>query len=129
MFWAKYDQSYDDQHTGRFAWGNFAKRGSHGSAMLLEINLRREFDDIIDDGVLLDYRIAGHDVDCKYSQSDGKWTALSSVSSSSCCSSRSPGAAFILFLAADVRLTARDVRKRTGSHAYRFSYVGWSWRV
>jgi hypothetical protein len=42
---------------------------------LLEINLRREFDDVIDDGIdlHLDYRIRGHDTDCKYSQKMGGW--------------------------------------------------------
>jgi hypothetical protein len=42
---------------------------------LLEINLRREFTDVIEDGVShhLDYRIRGHDTDCKYSQKMGHW--------------------------------------------------------
>ena len=40
---------------------------------LLEINLRREFTDVIADGVLLDYRILDEDIDCKYSQSMGGW--------------------------------------------------------
>jgi hypothetical protein len=39
----------------------------------LEINFRREFSDLIDDGAHLDYLIEGEEVDCKYSQSMGGW--------------------------------------------------------
>lgn len=70
---ATFDQLYDGQHTGRYRWEQLFKTEKTHFGTLLEINLRREFDDIIDDGSLLDYRIAGSDVDCKYSQSDGGW--------------------------------------------------------
>ncbi|MEI2820933.1 MAG: NaeI family type II restriction endonuclease [Marmoricola sp.] len=39
----------------------------------MEINFRREFSDLIDDGAHLDYLIEGEEVDCKYSQSMGGW--------------------------------------------------------
>lgn len=68
-----FDQLYDGQHTGRYRWDQLFKTEKTHFGTLLEINLRREFDDVIDDGVLLDYRISGSDVDCKYSQSDGGW--------------------------------------------------------
>jgi len=68
-----FDQLYDGQHTGRYRWDQLFKTEKTHFGTLLEINLRREFDDIIEDGVLLDYRIAGHDIDCKYSQTDGGW--------------------------------------------------------
>ncbi len=38
---------------------------------LVEINLHREFE--FEDGAFLDYRIAGEEVDCKYSQRLGGW--------------------------------------------------------
>ena len=44
---------------------------------MFEIQLRRAFDDVIDDvpdgTSLLDYRVRGHDIDCKYSQSMNGW--------------------------------------------------------
>ena len=73
VFRATYDQLYDGQHTGRFSWDQLFKTEKTHYGTLLEINLRREFDDVIDDGVLLDYRIRGHDIDCKYSQNLGGW--------------------------------------------------------
>ena len=68
-----YDQLYDGQRTGRFRWDQLFKTEKTHYGTLIEINLRREFDDVIDDGELLDYRVAGHEIDCKYSQTDGGW--------------------------------------------------------
>ncbi|WP_220093640.1 NaeI family type II restriction endonuclease [Flexivirga caeni] len=68
-----FDQLYDGQHTGRYRWDQLYKTEKTHFGTLLEINLRREFRDVIDDGVLLDYRIVGFDIDCKYSQKDGGW--------------------------------------------------------
>ncbi|WP_199240314.1 MULTISPECIES: NaeI family type II restriction endonuclease [Kribbella] len=73
IFRATFDQLYDGQHTGRFRWEQLYKTEKTHYGTLLEINLRREFDDIIDDGKLLDYSINGYDVDCKYSQQMGGW--------------------------------------------------------
>lgn len=73
VFRATFDQLYDGQHTGRFRWDQLFKTEKTHYGTLLEINLRREFDDMIDDGVLLDYQVLGHDIDCKYSQSMGGW--------------------------------------------------------
>ncbi|GAB4005251.1 NaeI family type II restriction endonuclease [Nocardioides ultimimeridianus] len=73
VFRATYDQLYDGQHTGRFRWEQLYKTEKTHFGTLLEINLRREFTDVITDGVLLDYRILDEDIDCKYSQSMGGW--------------------------------------------------------
>lgn len=73
IFRATFDQLYDGQHTGRFRWEQLFKTEKTHYGTLLEINLRREFDDVIDDGVLLDYRVHGHDIDCKFSQKMGGW--------------------------------------------------------
>lgn len=73
VFRATYDQLYDGQHTGRFRWDQLYKTEKTHFGTLLEINLRREFTDVIADGVLLDYRILDEDIDCKYSQSVGGW--------------------------------------------------------
>lgn len=73
VFRDTFDQLYDGQHTGRFRWEQLFKTEKTHFGTLLEINLRREFDDVIDDGALLDYRVSGEDIDCKYSQSMGGW--------------------------------------------------------
>lgn len=67
------DQLYDGQHTGRFRWDQLFKTEKTHCGTLIEINLRRAFDDLIDDGDALDYRILGLDIDCKYSQTVGGW--------------------------------------------------------
>lgn len=67
------DQLYDGQRTGRYSWDQLHKTERTHFGTLFEINLRREFDDVIDEGVKLDYRIAGHDVDCKFSQTMYAW--------------------------------------------------------
>lgn len=76
MIRATYDQLYDGQHTGRFRWDQLFKTEKTHFGTLLEINLRREFDDVIDDPIdshALDYSVRGIDVDCKFSQSFGGW--------------------------------------------------------
>lgn len=67
------DQLYDGQRTGRYSWAQLHKTERTHFGTLFEINLRREFDDVIDEGAKLDYLIAGHDVDCKFSQRMGGW--------------------------------------------------------
>lgn len=67
------DQLYDGQRTGRYSWAQLHKTERTHFGTLFEINLRREFDDVIEEGVKLDYRISGHDVDCKFSQRIGGW--------------------------------------------------------
>jgi hypothetical protein len=76
VFRATFDQLYDGQHTGRYSWEQLYKTEKTHYGTLLEINLRREFDDVIDDTAddhPLDYLVCGHDVDCKYSQTPGGW--------------------------------------------------------
>ena len=66
-----FDQLYDGQRTGRYRWDQLFKTEKTHCGTLVEINLQRQFN--FEDGVLLDYRIAGVDVDCKYSQAIGGW--------------------------------------------------------
>ena len=67
------DQLYDGQRTGRYSWAQLHKTERTHFGTLFEINLRREFDDVIDEGASLDYKIAGVDVDCKFSQRMNAW--------------------------------------------------------
>lgn len=66
-----FDQLYDGRRTGRYRWNQLHKTEKTHCGTLLEINLQREF--AFADGETLDYLIAGHEVDCKYSQSLGGW--------------------------------------------------------
>ncbi|MCC7086880.1 MAG: NaeI family type II restriction endonuclease [Pirellulales bacterium] len=65
------DQLYDGLHTGRYRWDQLYKTEKTHCGTLVEINLQREFE--FEDGVAMDYRIDGIEVDCKYSQSIGGW--------------------------------------------------------
>ncbi|WP_235900616.1 NaeI family type II restriction endonuclease [Lolliginicoccus suaedae] len=73
VFRSTFDQLYDGQHTGRYRWDQLYKTEKTHFGTLIEINLRREFRDVLEDGALLDYRIQGLDVDCKFSQRMGGW--------------------------------------------------------
>ncbi len=66
-----FDQLYDGQRTGRYRWDQLHKTEKTHCGTLVEINLHREFK--FGDGDLLDYKIAGCDVDCKYSQTLYGW--------------------------------------------------------
>jgi hypothetical protein len=65
------DQLYDGQHTGRWTYDQLHKTEKTHMGTLVEINLHREFN--FGDGDATDYRIAGIEVDCKYSMSIGGW--------------------------------------------------------
>lgn len=65
-----FDQLYDGQHTGRYHVGQLFKTEKTHFGTLVEINLQREFN--FANGELLDYQIAGHEVDCKFSHT-GAW--------------------------------------------------------
>ncbi|MFF4940868.1 NaeI family type II restriction endonuclease [Micromonospora sp. NPDC000729] len=65
------DQIYDGQRTGRWDYTQLLKTEKTHVGTLVEIWLQREFG--FDDGQDLDYRIAGVDVDCKWSLNLYDW--------------------------------------------------------
>lgn len=65
------DQIYDGQHTGRWNYNQLYKTEKTHVGTLVEINLHRQFG--FADGDATDYRIAGIEVDCKYSMTYGGW--------------------------------------------------------
>ncbi|GAA0993989.1 NaeI family type II restriction endonuclease [Subtercola frigoramans] len=73
IFRATFDQLYDGQRTGRYRWDQLFKTEKTHYGTLIEINLRREFDDILDDGEVLDFRVSDYELDCKYSFRFGGW--------------------------------------------------------
>lgn len=66
-----FDQLYDGQRTGRYKWDQLYKTEKTHYGTLIEINMQREF--AFPDGDVLDFQIAGEEVDCKYSFRDGGW--------------------------------------------------------
>lgn len=66
-----YDMIYNGPETGRFRWSQLMKTEKTHFGTVFEINAQREF--AFDGGYKTDYRIAGHQVDAKWSQSDGGW--------------------------------------------------------
>lgn len=65
------DQVLDGPRTMRFRYSELRKTEKTHVGTVVEINLGKEFD--LADGEQMDYRVAGHDVDCKYSMSFGGW--------------------------------------------------------
>lgn len=70
VFRSTFDQLYDGQHTGRYSVEQLFKTEKTHFGTLIEINLQREFK--LRDGSVLDFNIAGFEVDCKYSHT-GAW--------------------------------------------------------
>jgi Restriction endonuclease NaeI len=68
---ATIDMLLDGRHTGRYRWDQLHKTEKTHAGTLVEINLQREFG--FADGAVLDYLIAGAEVDCKFSQRVGGW--------------------------------------------------------
>ena len=66
-----FDQLYDGQRTGRYDWGQLHKTEKTHFGTVVEINMQREFG--FADGGKLDFKIAGVEVDCKFSQNYAKW--------------------------------------------------------
>ncbi|TQJ31465.1 restriction endonuclease NaeI [Microbacterium sp. SLBN-146] len=66
-----FDQLYDGVRTQRYRWDQLFKTEKTHFGTLAEINLQRQFE--YDDGSKLDFSIAGHEVDAKYSQTPGGW--------------------------------------------------------
>ncbi|MFD3657966.1 NaeI family type II restriction endonuclease [Streptomyces sp. NPDC058620] len=65
------DQLLNGEATGRYDWKSLFKTEKTHAGTIVEINLQREFK--FDDGITMDYLIAGVEVDCKYSQQFGGW--------------------------------------------------------
>ncbi len=65
------DQVLDGPRTMRFRYSDLRKTEKTHVGTIVEINLGKEFG--LADGVQMDYSIAGHDVDCKYSMFIRGW--------------------------------------------------------
>jgi len=66
-----YDMIYNGQETGRYRWDELMKTEKTHFGTLFEINAQREFG--FAGGDATDFRIADHQVDAKWSQTNGGW--------------------------------------------------------
>ena len=71
VFRHTYDMIYNGPETGRFRWSQLMKTEKTHFGTVFEINAQREFK--FEGGDVTDYRIASHQVDAKWSQTDGGW--------------------------------------------------------
>ncbi|MGW4442320.1 NaeI family type II restriction endonuclease [Streptomyces sp. NPDC004682] len=65
------DELLDGQRTGRWAYQHLSKTEKTYLGTAIEVNLTKEF--AIDNGMDLDWSIAGFDIDCKFSKDLGGW--------------------------------------------------------
>ncbi|NQE91581.1 restriction endonuclease [Nocardia terpenica] len=66
-----YDMIYNGAETGRYRWSQLMKTEKTHFGTLFEINAQRAFG--FAGGETTDYRIAGHQIDAKWSQVEGGW--------------------------------------------------------
>jgi hypothetical protein len=65
------DELLDGQRTGRWAYQHLSKTEKTYLGTAIEVNLTKEFE--FANGTDLDWRIAGRDIDCKFSKDLGGW--------------------------------------------------------
>ena len=65
------DELLDGQRTGRWAYQHLSKTEKTYLGTAVEVNLTKEFE--FADGDHLDWKIAGRDIDCKFSKDVGGW--------------------------------------------------------
>lgn len=129
-----FDMLLDGQHTKRFRWDELHKTEKTHAGTLIEINLRREFTHEFADGAEMDYSIDGIEVDCKYSQSFGKWMIPPEAMGYICLGLWANDQAGLwaagVFRVTDRILTVGNNRdgKRTLTAEARDSDVLWLWR-
>lgn len=66
-----FDQAYDGQNSGRWDYRQLNKTEKTHIGTLVQINIHRYL--TLADGLDLDYRVAGVEVDCKWSRMVGEW--------------------------------------------------------
>lgn len=76
VFRATFDQIYDGHLTGRYSVDQLFKTEKTHFGTLIEINHQRELN--LTDGDVLDFKIAGLEVDCKYSHTGAQMLPIES---------------------------------------------------
>lgn len=127
VFRATFDQLYDGQHTGRYRLDQLAKTEKTNFGTLIEINLQREFR--FADGTAMDFRIAGHEVDCKYSHTGAWMLPIESFDQiilvTQASDQKSVWSAGVVRVTEANRRTSENRDKKTGLNAHGRSQITW----
>lgn len=130
VFRETFDQLYDGQHTGRYRLDQLFKTEKTHFGTLIEINIQRELR--FNDGKSLDFSIAGHEVDCKYSHT-GQWMLpLESfeqiVLLTKADDQRSVWSVGLIRVTEEVRRKSENRDRKTGLNAYGKSQITWLYK-
>lgn len=126
-----YDMIYNGQESGRYRWDQLMKTEKTHFGTLLEINAQRQFK--FEGGDATDYRIAGHQVDAKWSQTMGGWMLPPEVfgelalvaTGNDATSSWSLG---LIRITAEFRKEATNRDKKSQLNAFGRDSVQWLWK-
>lgn len=126
-----YDMIYNGQETGRYRWDQLMKTEKTHFGTLFEINAQREFQFL--GGVTTDYRIAGHQVDAKWSQTIGAWMLPPEVFGELALVAtgddyRSAWSLGLIRVTQDVRKESTNRDRKSGLNDYGRRSVHWLWR-
>lgn len=126
-----YDVIYAGQETGRYRWDQLMKTEKTHFGTLFEIFAQREFG--FDGGDSTDYRIAGHEVDAKWSQAYGGWMLppevfgkLALVATGS--DSESRWSVGLVRVSAEARRESVNRDKKSQLNQYGKDSIAWLWR-
>ncbi len=127
VFRATFDQLYDGQHTGRYRLDQLFKTEKTHFGTLTEINLQRELR--LDDGQVLDFSIANHEVDCKYSHTGAWMLPIESfeqiVLVTQADDAKSAWSAGLVRVSEQNRRTSENRDRKTGLNAHGRSQILW----
>lgn len=127
VFRATFDQLYDGQHTGRYSVDQLFKTEKAPFGTLIEINLQRELK--LADGEVLDFEIAGPEVDCKYSHTGPWMLPIESFDQiilvTQADDQRSDWSAGVVRVTEENRRTSENRDKKTGLNAHGRSQITW----
>ena len=130
VFRHTFDQLYDGQRTGRYRVEQLFKTEKTHYGTVAEINLQRELQ--FDDGEHLDFKIAGIEVDCKYSHT-GQWMLPQEsfdeiVLVTQADDQASTWSAGLVRVTAENRRAGENRDRKTGLNAHGRSQITWLFR-
>ena len=127
VFRATFDQLNDGQHTGRYNVDQLFKTEKTHFGTLIGINLQRELK--LADGEMLDFEIAGLEVDCKYSHTGAWMLPIESFDQiilvTQADDQRSVWRAGVVRVTEENRRTSENRDKKTGLNAHGRSQITW----
>lgn len=127
VFRDTFDQLYNGQRTGRFRIDQLFKTEKTHFGTLIEINIQRELE--FEDGQILDFSIAGHEVDCKYSHTGDWMLPIESFDRLALLAKandqQSVWSIGLIRVTEDVRRQSENRDRKTGLSAYGKTQIQW----